>query len=476
MKTLALAFCLSICLTITGCTALRPARTDHTSVRLNVPERDDTVAAGDCAPGAWHVPRTRDLKNVIEDYGTHLIGYVEYTDQGWEFDGKQRTTLLERLRADLADPERRDEIVVNLVFVHGWHHSAQDADCNVNEFRAAAQHVAAELTRAARSTGGQLKFRVNGIYIGWRGESLTVPLLRNATLFGRRTAAEHVAKGAVRELFADLRRLELDERAQAGRAGASGGGGDRVRTIVIGHSFGALIAFHSLSQSLLNDLSMRAKAPGAEPDCGAPDPVRAWPDFTVLINPAFEASRFEPIHNTARRVRACPGANERPKLIVVTADNDGATGRAFPLFRSVASIFEEYDPSSPATSQAERDANLHAIGFVDRYRTHHLSMEQEAGASCIRLSPAPGAGGVQVSRYDPVLVVNVPPTIVNGHDGFLYPAGTGGDRQPVLLNWLLDVYLDSRSPNSVRDRDLHRLSQSYRRARCADHAAAGESG
>ncbi len=70
------------------------------------------------------------------------------------------------------------------------------------------------------------------------------------TVIDRRNTAERVAKGAVRQLFANLRQQQLT---------AQGAFGDhdptpaRMRTVVVGHSFGGLIAFSALAQAELNE-------------------------------------------------------------------------------------------------------------------------------------------------------------------------------------------------------------------------------
>src|SRR5262249_59309738 len=75
----------------------------------------------------------------------------------------------------------------------------------------------------------------------------------------------------------------------------------RMFTTVVGHSFGGLIVFNALSQQLTSDLTAVADVvctPG-----GVTGVTRAWPDVVVLINPAFEATRFEPLNRLPARAR-----------------------------------------------------------------------------------------------------------------------------------------------------------------------------
>jgi hypothetical protein len=402
------------------------------------------------------------INNSIEDYKDYTIGYVEYTDQGWEYNkGAQRLALIKRMREDLNIPGAEKQMIVNVVFVHGWHHSAQDDDCNVNEFRA----MMLQLNQDFAENSKPSKYRFNGIYVSWRGESAKYPILRQISVLDRRVAAEHVAKGSVRQLFADLRHLDVDDeenhppRNHAER---------RLRTVVIGHSFGGLIAFHSLSPALINDLSLARPLDvnSIKTDsngnymCGkAAMERRFWPDMTLLINPAFEASRFEAVHDIASKARVCKDESPLPKMVVITAKNDTATGRYFPFFRTISSMFEQYDSTPPDATDLERDANIHAIGFVNRFKTHSLSLEKVGdNSSCIRekyevptneststISESPQKS-VQASKH--VWVVGVPPEIVDGHSGFLYPDIKNNVYTPYLLQWIVYLYLQN-SPDQI---------------------------
>lgn len=422
------------------------------------------------------------MVNSIEEYGTHTIGYVEYSDQGWEYrGGEQRKVLIKRLRDELSKPGSEDTTMVNVVFVHGWHHSAHSDDCNVNEFRAMIRQLNADFQQSNTGSKASMRFRFNGVYMAWRGESFTLPILRHATIFDRRNAAEHVAKGAPRELFADLRRLEFDDEETHASAQHPRG---RVRTLVIGHSLGGLIAFHSLSPGLINDLSLARPLDPSQAKsfkCGqAALARRFWPDMTILINPALEASRFQAVHDVATQAVTCEHENPRPKLVVVTADNDIASGKVYPVFRAAASIFAQYDSTSELSEELERDANIHVVGFVKRFQTHRLALGRVNDQTCVQeseifLKPentaaisalatqAPQSRSPQDALRDAkqhsvsatnavqhVWVVGVPPEIVNGHDGFLYPNAKAGKYDPYLLHWLVTVYLRNSDNNDVQ--------------------------
>lgn len=460
---------------------------------LPVQKTSDLLAL--CSPGTGRGNTGGELFNSIEDYGKYTIGFAEYSDQGWEYNaGVQRKALIKKLDTDMRKPEVANATLVNVVFIHGWHHSAHDDDCNVNEFRAMIHQLNADFQQtssAPNATDAPMQFRFNGVYVAWRGDSLTLPALRHATVFDRRVAAEHVAKGAVRELFADLRHLELDDEETHSSARHPKG---RVRTIVIGHSFGGLIAFHSLSPGFINDLSLsRQLESDVQTVAGCSKAAasrRFWPDMTILINPAFEASRFQAVSDVARTALPCKDENPRPKMVVVTADNDIPTGKIYPVFRTIASIFEQYDATSDVSEGLEREANIHVIGFVKRFQSHRLALEKIGTSTCVRESRIfftlndPAAVAALTARLPPsqrsaqplidaqreavlaansaqhVWVVGVPPEIVNGHDGFLYPNASAGKYDPYLLHWLVGVYLrNSAAPDiqQILQRPPYRL-------------------
>ncbi|TMQ09812.1 MAG: hypothetical protein E6J90_37215 [Deltaproteobacteria bacterium] len=389
-------------------------------------------------------------RRAFEEYGLYALAFAEFDDQGWSYDGdRQLTFIRERLSSELKDPAYADWDFVVVVFAHGWHHNAHDNDCNVQEARQMLR-IASEQFEAAVKDKKWRHRRVFGIYVGWRGESVNAALLRYTTVIDRRDVAEKVAKGSVRQLLADLHQQQLIARAAAagdpGRKTADGQVDSkqvaaRVYTIVVGHSFGGLIVFNALSQQLISDLTAVADnvcTPG-----GVTGVSRPWPDSVVLINPAFEATRFEPLNRIADRAAACGYKANYPLLTVITADNDRWTGPVFTAGRSVLTLFGKYDDSSPQSRAKERNANVHASGFVNRYRTHRLCLPtgSDAATISVALTPASTADPRTVSERA-VWVVGAPPVIVDGHDGFLYARRRGAIPQPYLLYWLVATHVD----------------------------------
>jgi hypothetical protein len=432
----------AVAVVLCGCTSVAEIRRGDTRT---LPDVDDNRLV-DCKSGR---PVEREQDATIEDYGRYWLGFVEFDDQGWSYSRlRQLGAIEDRLRGQLRDVARADEDVDVLVFIHGWHHNAHDNDCNVNEFRAMLRRAADRYDAA----GVAHHPRVVGVYVAWRGEVVDAPLIRHLSILDRRNSAEHVAKGQVREVFATLRRIELEANAADSAAAAPGAKPrDRVHSMVMGHSFGGLIAFNALSQSLVSELE--ARRPLASRRCAGLEDhgTRTWPDQLVLINPAFEATRFEPLHHLMLPVPGCPYPDDQPpKVIVATADNDSATGPVFTAFRKLLTMLERYGHSDADDLAArEQAANLHAVGFVPNYRTHRLCLNQDNRA--VAQFRRPDDALDPADPHAPVWVAGAPPEIINNHDGFLYARkDSSGEPQPHLLDWLLEVHVPALASRSLR--------------------------
>jgi hypothetical protein len=467
---LAAAAALLLGLVMAGCTTVAEIRTHH-GAGGELPVIDADNPSRGC--GSHSTADARAYS--VEDYGPYWAGFVEFDDEGWLYNApgqpNQMQVVEARMKKELSDPRYADSDFLVVAFVHGWHHSAHDTDCNVHEFRAMLK-VANDRYAAALALEPKMHpRRIVGVYAGWRGESITGDYLNVSTVLDRRNAAERVAKGDVRELFARLRKLQIGESQKADMRS------DRMRTVVVGHSFGGLIAFNGLSPAVLNELTLTKPEEGCVPTVYRPPQVLlqngvlarkpestlskekdrtapVFPDMLILINPAFEATRFNSLHELMRPVDGCPYPEDRPKLVVVTANNDRATGQIFHLGREVLTFLEAYPKDgAPGDVSRERDANTHAIGFTERYRTHRLCLTQEVDGkrhAAARLTPSPSAEWAP-DKYAPVWVVSAPPQIVDSHNGFFFAAKLNPSdtkQEPYLLDWLVNLHLFGPGPGS----------------------------
>ncbi len=229
------------------------------------------------------------------------------------------------------------------------------------------------------------KRRVVGIYLGWRGDSIKGSYIEDLSIWDRKLAAETVALGSVQEFFSRIHSFyqEHDCHTEQSRYLLAS---DLekcvdVRLLTAGHSFGGLITYRALAPRLMMGIAETDTDHGAAPTTehtGGAHKSAAYAvgfgDLTVLINPAFEATRFEPLAQAAvarHYVAADPNLKQRaqlPLLIVATSRTDGATGTAFPMFRRFSTPFER-------ASGAERSPNIRTIGWESRYKTHEIKVE-----------------------------------------------------------------------------------------------------
>ena len=298
---------------------------------------------------------------------------TEFDDQGWV----ERTSDLTRpardhLDAFFAELDRlyaanRDNGLSLVVFIHGWHHNAEARDANVSDFRLLLRDLAiAERGRKLSEPAAPVQGpRVVGVYVGWRGESITVPGLRQATFWERKKTAERVAQGSVREFFARMDFLRDRSRDTHGKR--------NVRMLTIGHSFGGLITFESLSSEFIR-AAVRSTGD---------DYVSRLGDLVVLVNPALEGARYEPLMVAGQRMTGVK-PDQLPVAIVATSIADDATGILFPLARRVSTIFE-------TTPGAEGDAIVKAVGHNERYTTHRLTVCDKDDAACTSACRVPRA-------------------------------------------------------------------------------------
>ena len=340
--------------------------------------RPDERADGMSKPLIGIVPnRAHQAPLGIFNEGTYDLAIVEFDDQGRCYDRAQMDAVANKLAG------YGEEDVIIVVFVHGWKHDARSDDTNLAEFRNVLKLAVGK--EAEQASGGRRR-PVLGVFVGWRGMSLfdRYGILDNATFWDRQDAGRRVAVGSVRELFGRFRHYR-NRRKDAGGAPL---------LIIVGHSFGGMIVYSALAQSLIE----AATASAAEI-------TPRFADLVLLVNPAFEAARYLPIYDLVlRRVAQSVRTSQPPVFICATAENDWATGMAFPL-GNILSIFSE-----SCRGREERQAMLRTVGHLSWLTTHTLA--SPAGGGSYQLSEiAEGAQG------NPFWVVQATPAVIDGHNG-----------------------------------------------------------
>lgn len=390
----------------------------------------------------WEPNAPRWTGPAIDTSGDYDLAVIEFDDQGWYHDPSVQDKLACYLRS------KQTERLSIIVFVHGWRHNACAEDRNLEEFRKLLQY-AANIERHSPKP-----CRVFGVYLAWRGMSLR-GLLGYGTFWTRKNAAFRVAVGSVREVLASLRRHQRDCNCHP-RTEEEVESGNGTRLVLAGHSFGGLILFSAVAEYLIDSVVRpRRKV------------VRPFGDLIILVNPAFEATRYQPLA-TAILARRGFAAGQRVCFVAITAKNDQATRKAFPFGRWLGSRFESirrsvYPKLPPG---AQREANLNTVGHLPWLTTHRLTAPDGANA---KLSEAIAKGwqpsfaeedrafeafnetwrsegslksgwcreytsGASLTHVDghpdnPFWVVEASREVINGHNGIFCPVFLGFLRQ-----------------------------------------------
>lgn len=294
----------------------------------------------------------------------YVLGFIEIDDQGTLYGSKrdQMHAVLDAVANEMA----RAGDILNVVFVHGWKHSAAPHDDNIATFRGALERLADTELALSKATGNRPR-RVFGVYIGWRGLSVTPKGLKELSFWDRKNTAHEVGGGDVTEVLNrldDLRQvkdsLEEDKRSES-------------RLVVVGHSFGGAVVFSALKQQLASRF-LRTVGP-----VGLASDAEGFGNLVVLINPAFQAQLYSSLHDISTE-RPSYFPSQLPLLAVLTSEGDDATRLAFPAGRWFSTLFEKERKVSRFNRVAGKDeefsqkqANRAALGHYEPYRTHFLA-------------------------------------------------------------------------------------------------------
>jgi hypothetical protein len=316
---------------------------------------------------------------------SYELAIVEFDDQGRCYDRGQMDAVAQRLDSLAPNGETHGQDVILVVFVHGWQHDARSDDDNLTAFRVLLAKTAHhEQSTASTGVGAR---QVLGIFVGWRGLSEygfgPVDAVADATFWGRQAAGQRVATGSPRELFGRLRHYRNRRRNEGGNP----------LLVIAGHSFGGMIVFSALAQSLIE----AASAPAGRL-------VPQFADLVLLVNPAIEGARYLPVYDlVASAAFKSRTTDQLPVFICAQAENDQPVGTWFP----VGNIAHKLDEAT--IGDLEKECVTHAIGFVPSFRTHALSGPQ--GGDPFVLTP-PGA-----AQLNPFWVVGATKEVINGHGG-----------------------------------------------------------
>jgi len=311
---------------VAGCTRLQQYRTDLSPCKTSVSD------PATCEHAA------------IEETPSYLLGFVEVDDQGWLFQREQLKTVLDRINQE----EKKNRLLI-VTFVHGWKHNAKTDDTNVEMLRKNLR-ILNLLERSVSRREGRPTRKIVGVYCGWRGLSQTLPVLKDLTFWERKNTAHEVGRGALGEVFMKLEDIRNESHLQHINEPS------QTRLIIVGHSFGGAATYSALS-SLLTERAVH------DADHSTEGRFR-FADLVMLVNPAFEAARFEVLQEAARTENGA--TSNQVSIAIFTSKRDDATKIAFPLGRHFSTLFDKYK------DDFEKKANVTAVGHFQPFITHDL--------------------------------------------------------------------------------------------------------
>lgn len=304
-------------------------------------------------------------KNPEKAEESYTLGFVEFDDQGQLYDRKQMNILIKHLYSMAST----DDLLMS-VFVHGWHHNAKANDSNIVNYR----NTLLKLSRLEQFDAKQAQRKprkIVGIYVGWRGESVTIPYLNTLTFWDRKSTAQKVGHGGVTEFFS-----RLEEIRNVKESTYTDNKEIQNRLVIIGHSFGGAVVYSALSQILM-DRFVDTKGP-----VGTASTVKGFGDLVILINPAFEALQIATLNDMANE-RGSYFSDQAPVLAVLTSEADLATKYAFwagRVFSTAPAKHRNVTRINKASKQEQLikqgSADRTAIGHFKPYITHRLNPDK----------------------------------------------------------------------------------------------------
>ena len=340
-----------------------------------------------CAPQTPYRPGNAATEVVVAD--PHLcyeltepstyripIAYLEIDEQGQFQDRGQ----IEKALAIISGSANTKYIVV---FVHGWFHSASQADENVQRFKCALNNL--------QRIGSNRQEQVIGVYIGWRGESWSLPGVRYATFWDRKNTSDEVGRGSLVEFLTRLERVVKPTAESANKL------------MLVGHSLGASVVFNSIGSILMERFLLDAerlasKSSGPAHPETKPGLVSGYGDLVVLINPAIEATRIVPffgvLNEYTRTEATLLSPAQMPRLVVLSSEGDWATRKTFPAARVFSTMLESYadrqmvTPYGVTINLGERYLDRQTMGNVEEIQTHFpLHGSSDWSANCPPAEP-----------------------------------------------------------------------------------------
>lgn len=294
------------------------------------------------------------------------LGFTEFDDQGQVYTRDQLDGLIQTY-TELAG----EEDIILSVFVHGWHHTAKAGDTNIESYQKLLGDIAANENAMAPLLNRKPR-KVLGVYLGWRGESLTTPVIHHLTFWDRKKVAHEVGLQGVTEVLVKLEQIVNVQNTRTPMRDS--------RMVSIGHSFGGAVLFTSLQQLMVDRFF------DSQPGRSYQGDARGFGDLVLLINPAFEAMRYSTLFDVAQDHCRRYFSSQMPRLLILTSEGDDATGTAFPAGRFFSTLFESHkslarhecvNGSPRVRNIRESSADRIAVGHFTPFHSHVMKPQDK---------------------------------------------------------------------------------------------------
>jgi hypothetical protein len=352
-----------------------------------------------------------------------------------------QTLLMESSGLVLNDDAKVRPIIL-VTYIHGWKHNASDGDENVTRFRQTLERLGRQETWLAKRHDRYAR-KVVGIYVGWPGLQLDAGPLTNLSFYSRKNTSDRVGhNGGVAEVLARVEKLHDTIK---GKLSAEQFTSSRSLSVTIGHSFGGQALFDAVlpvvtdrivAERVQAEVEKQQKAyavaTGTTPRTASfeqPDKkiVNSYGDLVVLVNPAFQASRFFNLMKLAGAIQY--DDDQRPVLALFGSDGDWATHYAFPLGRWISTLFENYRDDAGPSARFQGRTDRHTVLWIDEFVTHTLDRTKDRspsggwdvskrsepivlGHSMLKRNEAPEVAG---QPWTPIYVVKVSKELIKDH-------------------------------------------------------------
>jgi hypothetical protein len=384
-------------------------------------------------------------KDMLTRSWAYRLAFIEFNDSGELHDRGELPRVLAAIERTKADARALGRPPVVALFVHGWKNNASEHSGNVWGFRQTLAGLASQYSRPTDLTNGSVP--VLGIYVGWHGDVLNLPIVEQFTFWDRYAKSGSLATSATSPMVDAL--VQIMKAAKPAPQPPAAADPLEPISILIGHSFGGAVLETAVSfhvQELIKQVT-----PGS--------PLRAPADMIMFLNEAQEARRSRPLLDSMTMSLPpqdhCQDMLAAPLILSISSTGDSATRAFFPFGQFISRPFRRLNGSSRSeyyhTTAHLAELQSHVI-ITTKKDEHERPLIAEAdkpildaclhplSADLSNLSGVPAEYTV-VERPNsrnrtPYWVMQMPPSIVPDHSTIF---------TPVFRNFLITLVMQTRA-------------------------------